>query len=209
MLKPAPFALALSMQDRGTPTKGIAMIDKVTIRVRRAFVCSTCALAACALLGCGDSADGDVFDTGLPPDGPPSDGPPPDVIAAPDTGLPDGAPIDTAPPMDGPPRYYGEPCCVEPTVGEGCATSAGECVAGLECFVIPWGPYADNGICTHECPSEGECPAVQEVEATCLFEKCALECTEVCPAGECPPEQCPADLGCRAGFPDGSMWCLP
>jgi len=180
------------------------MIDMSTIRARRAVFHSTCALAACALVGCGAPADGDVFDTGLP-----TDGPPPDVIAAPDTALPDAALIDTAPPVDGSPRSYGEPCCVEPTIGEGCATSAGECVAGLECFVIPWGPYADNGICTHGCPSEGQCPAVQEVEATCLFDRCALECTEVCPAGECAPMVCPSDLGCRAGFPDGSMWCLP
>ncbi|MBW1811047.1 MAG: hypothetical protein JRJ19_08795 [Deltaproteobacteria bacterium] len=82
-----------------------------------------------------------------------------------------------------------EACCTPDA--ENC--DLGQCTEGLTCYVLPYGPYPQSGLC---CASD-----------TCIFACDPSECSQGwCQAGEA---RCPKELTClNSGTPAGDV-CLP
>jgi len=91
---------------------------------------------------------------------------------------------------DGKLKDFHEKCCV-PDAAEDC--DLGQCKEGLSCYVLPYGPYYERGIC-------------------CASDTCILSCDrDDCTGGFCSTGEagCPEELTCRnSGTPVGDA-CLP
>lgn len=93
---------------------------------------------------------------------------------------------------------FGEGCCTDftsPTRPD-YVCELGSCETGLQCFVIPQGPYELQGVCARDCDN-GNC---SETGTTCVFDKCLYTCD--------PPDgACENNLTCRQVNTGG--FCLP